>query len=120
MQGDDEAAERQRQARERAQLPVVDRLHGSEPRKTASGFRDLRSNRRTGRVVQMPLRLHPRVKAIIDAIMLRDRHPSMVALFEEMVETYQQVHGPIDLTALPSDDDFVRQIEQERDKRDAE
>jgi hypothetical protein len=95
-------------------------LHGSPPRTTASGFKDLRSNRRTGRIVQLPLRLHPRIKAIIDAIMIRDKHPSVVALFEEMVDAYCQVHGAIDQSMLPSDEELVLRIEQERDKRDGE
>jgi len=69
MSGDIEDEERRRQERERKKLPLVDRLHGSSPRITASGFEDLRSKRRTGRVVQLPLRLHPRVRAIIDIIM---------------------------------------------------
>lgn len=120
MHGHDEEEERKRQERERARMPLVDRLHGSEPRTTASGFKDLRSNRRTGRIIPMPLRLHPRVKAIIDAIMERDRHPSLVVLFEEMVDAYLQLHGPISQALLPSDEELVRRIERERDRRDEE
>lgn len=120
MQGNDEEAERLRQSRERERMPVVDRLHGSAPRTTASGFRDLRSSRRTGRVVQLPLRLHPRVRAIIDAIMEQHKPPSLVALFEEMLEAYLEKHGDIDQSRLPSDEELVRRIEQERDKRDGE
>lgn len=117
---DDEEEERKRQERERARMPLVDRLHGVPPRTTASGFKDLRSNRRTGRVVQMPIRVHPRVKAMTDAIMMRDGHPSLVALYEEMLDAYFERHGPLDLALLPSDEDLVKRIEKERDKRDGE
>jgi hypothetical protein len=117
---DDEEAERKRQERERERLSHVDRLHGSAPRTTSSGFKDMRSGRRTGRVVQLPLRLHPRVKAIIDAIMAQHRPPSLVALFEEMLEAYLEKHGDIDQSRLPSDEELVRRIENERDKRDGE
>lgn len=120
MHGNGEEEERRRQQREREKLSPIDRLHGSPPRTTKSGFLDGRSNRRTGRLVQLPLRLHPRVRAIVDAIMVRDRHPSMVALFEEMIEAYQQVHGPIDTSLLPSDQELIRRIEQARDNDDAE
>jgi hypothetical protein len=120
MAGNDEDDERHRQERERGKLPLVDRLHGSSPRITASGFEDLRSKRRTGRVVQLPLRLHPRVRAMIDVIMQRDKPPSLVALFEEMLDAYLEKHGPIDQSLLPSDEELVRRFEQERDRRDGE
>lgn len=101
MQGrDDEDEERERQERERARLPVIDRLHGGPVRTTVSGFPDQRSFRRTGRVVQLPLRVHPRIKVMIDAILRRDKHPSIVALFEAMLDAYQQVHGVIDPATL--------------------
>jgi hypothetical protein len=99
---------------------MVDRLLGRPPRITSSGFKDRRSGQRKGRVVQFPLRLHPRVKAIIDLIMERDKPPSHVVLFEDMVAAYLDKHGPIDPADLPSDEELVRRIEQERDKRDAE
>lgn len=118
MAQDDEEEERRRLERERARLPFLDRLHGSAPRTTASGFKDGRSLRRTGRIVQLPLRIHPRVKAIIDAIVARDRPPSLVALFEDMLEAYLEKHGPINQALLPSDEELVRRLELERDKRD--
>lgn len=114
----DEDDELERQALERAGLSAIDRLHGSQVRQTASGFPDLRSLKRTGRVVQLPLRVHPKVKAIVMAILARDRHPSFVALFEDMVELYQRTHGPIDPALLPSEDELVRRIEIERLTRD--
>jgi hypothetical protein len=117
---DDEEEERRRQERERARLPLIDRLHGKSPRITESGFEDLRSKRRTGRVVQLPLRLHPRVRAIIDIIIERDKPPSLVVLFEDMLEAYLEKHGPIDQSLIPSDEELVRRIEKERDKHDAE
>lgn len=117
---DDEEEERKRQELERARMPLVDRLHGAPARTTASGFKDLRSKRRTGRVVQMPIRVHPRVKAMTDAIMQRDGHPSLVSLYEEMLDAYFDRHGPLAQALLPSDEELVERIEKERDKRDAE
>ena len=52
--------------------------------------------------------------------MERDRPPSLVVLFEVMVEAYLDKHGPIDPADLPSDEELIRRIEQERDKRDAQ
>jgi hypothetical protein len=113
---DDEEEERKRQERERAKLPLIDRLHGASPRITASGFEDLRSKRRTGRVVQLPLRLHPRVRAIIDVVMERDKPPSLVVLFEAMLEAYLEKNGPIDVSLLPSDEELVVRYEKQQDK----
>ena len=120
MKDDDEDEERKRQERERKQMSFLDRVHGGPPRITVNGFTDIRGRRRTGRIVQLPLRLHPRVKAMVDHIMERDRPPSLVVLFEVMVEAYLDKHGPIDPADLPSDEELIRRIEQERDKRDAE
>lgn len=117
--GDGEDEERKRQEQERKKLPLIDRLHGGPPRITASGFKDLRSNRRTGNIVQLPLRVHPRVRAIIDLIMERDKPPTLIALFEDMLESYLEKR-PIDVSLLPSDEELVRRYEQERDKRDGE
>jgi hypothetical protein len=119
MHESDEDEERQRQMRERADMSIVDRIHGSPARKNASGFTDLRSYQRTGRVVQLPLRVHPKTRAIIDAIMIRDRHPSVVSLFEVMLNAYQEVYGAIPEDALPTEEELVRRLEEERDKRDA-
>ena len=117
---DDEEAERKRQQREREKMSLTDRLFGKPPRTTAGGFDDMRSKRRTGRVVQLPIRLHPRVRAIVGAIMERDQHPSLVVLFEEMLAAYMKIHGAIDQSQLPSDEELVRRFEQKRDDDDAE
>lgn len=117
---DDEEEERRRQARERARLSPIDRLHGAPPRVTASGFVDQRSTKRKGRIVQLGLRLHPRVKAMLDLIIERDQPPSIAVLFEEMIEAYCRVRGPIDKQLLPSDEELARRLEEERDKRDGE
>ncbi len=119
MSGDDEEEERKRQERDREKLPLLDRLHGSPPRITASGFPDLRSKRRTGRVVQLPLRLHPRVRAMVDFIMERDKPPSLAVLFEDMLAAYLEKR-PIDKKLLPNDEELVRRFEKERDRRDGE
>jgi len=117
---DDEDAERKRQQREREKMSLTDRLFGKPPRTTAGGFDDMRSKRSTGRVVQLPIRLHPRVRAIVGAIMERDQHPSLVVLFEEMLAAYMKIHGAIDQSQLPSDEELVRRFEQKRDEDDAE
>lgn len=120
MRDDDEEEERKRRDRERASMSFLDRVVGRPRRITVNGFEDDRGRHRTGRIVQLPLRLHPRVKAMVDHIMERDRPPSLVVLFEVMVEAYLDKHGPIDPADLPSDEELIRRIEQERDKRDAQ
>ncbi|MBK9080318.1 MAG: hypothetical protein IPL91_15065 [Hyphomicrobium sp.] len=119
MGDDDEEAERKRQERERKSMSFVDRDLPSKAHHRQR-LRGYPQERRTGRIVQLPLRLHPRVKAMVDHIMARDQPPSLVVLFEEMVAAYLEKHGPIDPADLPSDEELIRKIEQERDKRDAE
>lgn len=117
---EEENTEREHLRVERQKMSPTDRLHGSEPRTTADGFPDMRSLRRTGRVVQLPFRVHPQVKALMLAIRQRDNHPSMVALLEECVDAYMKIHGPIETSELPTLDELVENLERERDKRDAE
>jgi hypothetical protein len=118
MQGDGEDEERRRLERERKRLEPRDRLYGYAPRRTADGFPDQRSERRTGRVVQMPLRVHPRVKAMMLAIKKRDNIPSLVMLLELMVEAYLKEYGPLDEDELPTLEQLVEAMERERDRRD--
>jgi hypothetical protein len=117
---DDEEEERRRQAEERSRLSAIGRFYSNPPRKTASGDDDLRSNRRTGRVVQISLRVQVGTRAILGAIIERDRPPSLVVLFEEMLDAYQKVHGAIDRSHLPSEDELINRLLEERDKRDGE
>lgn len=117
---DDEEAERKLQQEQRRRLSLTDRLHGGAKPTTASGFVDMRSFRRTGRVVQFSLRVHPRVRAMVDAIMRRDGYPSAVVLFEEMLAAYCKIHGALDEKDLPSDEQLVECVEAERDKRDGQ
>lgn len=117
---DDEREERERQVRKRAQMSPMDRLYGALPRKTTAGDDDLRSERRTGRLLPLLVRLHPRVRAIFRAVLKRDGPMSAVVLFELMLEAYLEKHGPIDQSLLPSDEELIRRIEEERDKRDGE
>lgn len=118
MQDDGEEDERRRLEQERRKMEPTDRFHGSAPRRTADGFLDQRFLRRTGRVVQMPIRVHPRVKAIILAIKERDNIPSLVTLFELMLEAYLKEYGPIDEADLPTLEELAGNMEKERDKRD--
>lgn len=119
MHADDEEEERRRQAEERKRLSLIDRLYGGPKRKTDSGFDDLRSTRRTGRVVQFSMRVHPRVRAIVELLITRDSHPSAGVMFEEMVDAYCERHGAIDNNDLPSDDELVRRYEKAQDAKHA-
>ena len=114
---DDEEQERRRQERERARLSHRDRIHGAPPLITASGFEDGRSTNRAGNVVYFPVRMQLRSRAIIAAIMKRDNVGKQTVLFEMMLEAYQQVHGAIDKSEIPSDEELIRNLERERDKR---
>jgi hypothetical protein len=115
---DDELEEMRRLQQERERLRPVDRLHGGPPRRTGDGFIDQRSERRSGRIILMPFRAHPRVKAIILAIKRRDDVPSLPVLLELMVDAYQEKYGAIPRDQLPTDEELAAQIERERDKRD--
>lgn len=117
---DDEEAERERQARERARLAPEDRILG-DVKVTKSGRPDARSKgKRRYRVVQVQLRVRLRVHAMIDRIMERDRHPSRVVLFEEMLEAYLEKWGPIAQSELPTDDELVEAYLEQLDGDDAE
>ena len=119
MHGEDEDEERERQAREREGMPLIDRLLGGKPRTTKKGFLDKRRRRATGRIVPLGLRVHPRVKAMWDRLIERDGHPSGVAFAEVLLETYQQIHGAIPKSELPTDEELIRNFEIEQDKDDA-
>jgi hypothetical protein len=116
----DEDEERLRLARERAAQTLQDRLVGSPPRMTKSGFPDKRRKRATGRVVPLGVRVHPRVKALWDKLIDRDGLPSGVVFAEILLKTYQEVNGFIPKSELPSDEELVQNLETERDKSDAE
>jgi hypothetical protein len=119
MAEDWEEQERQKLMRERQQMASLDRLHSKPPRTTVDGFVDQRSALRTGRLVQLGLRVHPRIKAMMLAIKERDSIPSMVVFLELMLDAYQKEYGALDESELPSLESLVEQIEKERDKRDA-
>ena len=107
---DDEEEERLRQERERGRLSPFDRLYDKPP----VGMQGLR---RRGRVIQMPLRMQLRVRAILEYIMQRDEHDSLPELFEILLELYLEKYGPVDGTQLPSDEELVRRyLKKEDDK----
>ena len=120
MARDNEEEERRRLEAERARMSPEDRLYGKGKRRNADGFIDGRSDRRTGRVFKLLLRVHPRVRAIIGAIKKRDGHPSFVVLLEEMVEAYQKVHGEVAASEVESEEEIIARFLKERDKRDGE
>ena len=61
-----------------------------------------------------------RTRAIVAAIIERDRHESLPALFEILIGIYQEKFGAIDGTEIPPDDELVRRHLDERDSRDAD
>lgn len=106
----DEEEERQRQARERSRLSPLDRLYD----RPAVGMHGLR---RRGRVVQMPLRMQLRVRAILEHIMQRDDHDSLPELFEILLELYLDKYGAVDERQLPSDDELIARYLKKEDDR---
>jgi hypothetical protein len=100
---EEEELEWQRQKRELAKLPLIDRVYGEPAKETYDGFVDGRSKRRLGRYIQFPMRLQLRPKAIADLVMERDGFPDRTALFEKLLETYLKEH-PVDESEIPSDD----------------
>lgn len=117
---EDEEEERKRQARERKGMSALDRIYGRKAGLTISGGQDKRFRRRTGRVAQLPIRVQLRVQAIVEAILNRDGLPSVVVFFEEALDAYQQVHGAVDESLIPSEEELVTRFEAERDRRYAE
>lgn len=117
MHGRDDDDEEWRE-RERAKLSINERFFGKAEETTFSGFKDRRSARRTLRLVPFFVRLHPRIKAMVDAIVERDGIPSLVVFFELMLEAYLKQHGPVDAAALPNDEELARVIEKGREKSD--
>jgi predicted lipid-binding transport protein (Tim44 family) len=117
---DDEEEERRKQKEEQKGMSPVDRAVGRPPCKTKSGHPDGRSRRRTGRIMQIPIRATLRAKAMLDAIIERDNIASQAAFLEKALEAYQAVNGPLDESDIPSEEELLSRFERERDKRDAE
>lgn len=116
----DEREEWRRRELERARKAVFDRLY-EHPGTTLAGDEDGRGRgKRKYRVIRQPLSMHLRTRAIVRAIIERDHHESLPALFEVLIELYQEVHGHIAADNLPSDDELVRRHLDERDSRDAD
>lgn len=115
---DDEEEERKRQEKERAELSLNDRLYG--PKKvTATGTDSGHHVRRTGRKAQINVRIRPKLRHMIDALMRRDQVPSLVVLFEMMLEAYQEKWGALREGDIPSDEEIIDMFLQEQDNRDA-
>ena len=114
---DDEEEERQRQRKENARLAPIDRFHKSPPHTAIDGGPDLRSGRRTGRVLQLNMHVTPRVRAIIVAILGRDKPPSLNVLLEEMVQAYLEKFGKLPEGLIPSDEELAERMEEEEYKR---
>lgn len=115
----DEDDEWRRLKAQRAELSPIDRLYG-EKRTTAAGDEDLRHQRRTGRLVQMSFRMQPRIRSMLVAIVKRDRPPSLVVLFEQMLEAYLKQTGDLDERDIPSDDEMIDKMLKQQDRRDGQ
>lgn len=117
---DDEEEERRRQEAERQKMSLEDRIYGEPPRRTTTGDEDIRSLKRTGLILSLVFRTHPLVKAMVLAIIKRDQIPSLAVALELFVEAYLKTTRPLDPSELPTLEEIVRRIEQERDKRHGE
>ena len=116
----DEEAEWRRLEAERASKESIHRMY-AEMRITAAGDDDIRHERRTGRLLQMSFRMHPKTRQLIRAIMrLPHRPPSLVVLFEQMLEAYLKQYGGLNDSDVPSDGEAIDMFLKERDKRDGE
>ena len=116
--GDDEKQEWRRRELERARQSIYDTLYDN-PGKTLAGDEDGRGKRkRKYRIFRAPLSMQLRTRAITMAIIERDRHESLPALFEILIGIYQEKFGAIDAGEIPSDDELVRRHLEERDDRD--
>ena len=113
---DDEKEEWERLKAERRKKSFFDRLYDSDPAPSDDGSENQQKHRRTGRLIALGLRGHPRTKAMMIAIRDRDEVPSLVVLLELALEAYLKVHGAEDLD-IPSDDEIIERLEAERDKR---
>ena len=102
---------------EEIELELIDPLYDTDVITNAAGARDGRTRRRKGRVIQIPLRAHPRVVAMIEAILIRDGHDSVVDLFVVMLRAYCQVYGRFKKTDLPSDRVLIDRFLKKRDDR---
>jgi hypothetical protein len=111
---EEEDLEWQRQKRVLAKLPPKVRIYSEPVRETVDGSEDGRSKRRKGRVVQYPMRLQLRAKAIVDLIMDRDEFEDRTHLFEFLLDAYLKEH-PIDQSQIPSDDELAdRYVEAQK------
>ncbi len=118
--GDDEREEWRRRELERARQSIYDTLYDNQP-KTLAGDEDGRGKRkRKYRVFRAPLSMQLRTRAIVQAIIERDQHESLPALFEILIGIYQEKFGAIDANDIPPDDELVRRHLEERDSRDAD
>lgn len=102
---------------EEIELELIDPLYDTDVITNAAGARDGRTRRRKGRVIQIPLRGHPRVVAMIEAILVRDGHDSVVDLFVVMLRAYCQVYGRFKKSELPSDRELIDRYIKKRDSR---
>ena len=84
---DDEKEEWRRLTAKRDGLSPFDRWYDELPT-TRSGDENLQKNRRTNRITQMSFRMQPRIRNMVVAIVKRDRPPSLVVLFEQMLARF--------------------------------
>lgn len=104
--------------KERETMPLNDRPYGKPRHVTADGFIDGRSERRTGRVLLMPIRMSLLGKALFRTIKKREGIPSDAVLLEILMEAYMK-DKPIREDEIPNLKQLVEQYEKEQDKRHA-
>jgi hypothetical protein len=76
-------------------LTFIECIYGV-PYRIAEGGSSTAGLRRTGRTIKVPLRVHPRMKSMIQSVLVRDNIPSVVVLFELAMMAYFEKEGDID------------------------
>ena len=60
----------------------------------------------------MNVKLTPRFRAMVEAILNRDRPPSFAVLFEEFIDVYLEKHGALDPKLVPTDEELAEIMEE--------
>ena len=120
MPDDDEDLERRRQQLELEQRATIDQLYVNPPRVSQSGLPDGRSapGRRKGRVINVPLRVHPRVNAILRLILKNGPPDTVPDLFVDMLDSYLKIRTDVNQSSVLSDAELIRLYLAEQEKKD--
>lgn len=115
----DEEEERRRQEAERKKMRPVDRVYDTPPKRTKAGFISGASKKRGGRLFGTLFRMTLTTRAMFLALKERDDIPSDPLFFELMLEAYLEKYREPPIV-IPSEDELLRQFEQQKDDDDAE